>query len=305
MLQRPEKRRRRERAVRPGGRAPAGARAPPSPGRSATLSSGFEIASTKIARVVSVMAASTAAASVASTKRHANPPPPGLLAEERGRRAVEVLAGHDVVPRPEAAQEERAERPHPRGGRRARSRRPRAPPASPPASCGSACRTARRRTRPPGLPRPRRPARGPRTRRRWPDGREAPAGSRRTAGRRWPARRASRSAAGRSLARPTNRATARAGRVTRSTSDVPTCFPATWQILRSHRHRFSSRIGARAAASLTSVGRSHRPRTKSLGGFRPWRRVSPLQGTVPALLRRRWSPSPRGSPTNDPRPWLE
>ena len=46
---------------------------------------------------------------------HADSPARGLLPEERGGRAVEILSDHEVLAGPEAAQQERAERGHPRG----------------------------------------------------------------------------------------------------------------------------------------------------------------------------------------------
>ena len=46
---------------------------------------------------------------------HADPPAPGLLPEERGGRAVEIPSDHEVLAGPEAAQEEGAQRGHPRG----------------------------------------------------------------------------------------------------------------------------------------------------------------------------------------------
>ena len=129
---------------------------------------------------------------------HADSPARGLLAEQRGGRAVEILSRHEVVARrggrPAGT---RSARPCPRR-RRARPRPPRGPPACPPAWCGSGSRTARRRTPPPALPRRRRPARGRRRRRRSRGGCRERAAARRIAAVAPPARSASRSAAARS-----------------------------------------------------------------------------------------------------------
>ena len=85
------------------------------PGRSASRSSGFETASTKIARVLVRESRLHGGRLRGVREAHADPPARGLLPEERGRRAVEILSHHEVLAGPETAQQERAQRGHPRG----------------------------------------------------------------------------------------------------------------------------------------------------------------------------------------------